>query len=70
MTHFKKNIITERNSALRRKMKPFLEVCEILNWYILSFKSFLLLKKKNCYVMYGMALGVRSWILSNGNESC
>ena len=69
MTHFLENIITERNSALRRKMKPFLEVCEILNWYIFSFKSFVLLKK-NCYVTYGMDLGVWSWIFPNGNESC
>ena len=46
MTYFLENIITERNSALRRKMKPFLEVCEILNRYIFSFKSFVLLKKK------------------------
>ena len=55
MTHFLENIITERNSALRRKMKPFLEVCEILNWYIFSFKSFVLLKKKLlCYVWDGL----------------
>ena len=51
-------------------MKPFLENCEILNWHIFSFKSFVLLKKKNCYVTNGMDMGVQSWIFPNGNESC
>ena len=54
MTHFLENIIAETSRALRRKMKPFLEICEILNWCIFSFKSFVLLKK-NCSITYGMA---------------
>ena len=71
MTHFLENIITERNSALRRKMKPFLEICEILNWYIFSFKSFVLLKKKIVMLRMGWPweFGVESFQMEMSHAS-